>query len=80
MIPRMTVLKIATTAKIVAATSAIIAPLPESYSAEKYRPRKTAVSPKICVQIRHERKLRPTNCPVAAGVTSSAVTSNAPIT
>ena len=59
---------------MMAATKAIIAPLPVSSSAEKYSPKKTELSPKNCVQAKHERKLRPTNCAVAAGVTSKAVT------
>ena len=65
-------------AKIDAATKAIPEPGPASYSAERYNPIITEDNPNICVQTKHDLKLRPINCAVAAGVTSSAVTSNAP--
>lgn len=70
----------ATIENMIAATKAIIAPLPVSSSAEKYSPKKTELSPKNCVQAKHDRKLRPTNCAVAAGVTSKAVTNKVPTT
>ena len=57
----MAIWKVATTAKIVAAVKAIIAPLPDSVSAAKYMPIIVEVRPKICVHITHERKLLPTN-------------------
>ena len=71
---------IAVKQNIIAATKAIIEPLPVSFSAEKYRPNRTELSPKNCVHNIHERKLFPTNCAVAAGVTSNDVTSKAPTT
>ncbi len=66
--------------KIVAATKAIIEPLPVSNSAEKYSPRKTALNPKVWVKIRQDLKLRPISCAVAAGVTNNAVTRRVPTT
>ena len=75
---RMPIWKVATIAKIVAAVKAIIAPLPDSVSAAKYMPIIVEVKPKNCVYITQERKLLPTNCEVAAGVTKRAVTNNAP--
>ena len=57
-----------------AATNAIIDPLPVLSSADKNKPSKVEVKPKTWVHIMQPRKLLPTNCPVAAGVTSKAVT------
>ena len=56
-----TIWNVATIAKIVAAVKAIIAPLPDSVSAAKYIPIIVELRPKICVHIRQERKLLPTN-------------------
>ena len=63
---------------IVAATTAIIDPLPVLNSDERYSPMKTDVRPKNCVHMRHDRKLFPMICAVAAGVTRSAVTNRVP--
>ena len=71
---------IATIANKNAAKNAIADPLPAPISEDIYSPPSTEVNPKICVQIIHERKLLPTSCAVAAGVTNSAVTNNAPTT
>lgn len=66
--------------KTIAETKAIMEPLPAFNSEEKYSPIKTELRPKTCVQIKQERKLRPINCAVAAGVTNNAVTNNVPTT
>ena len=63
------VLIISINAKIEAATNAIIEPLPVSYSAEKYSPIITVITPIIWERMTHERKLFPINCAVAAGAT-----------
>jgi len=73
-------LEIATVKNIVAATKAILEPVPAPNSAEMYSPVMTDKNPNNCVKIKHDLKLRPINCEVAAGVTSSAVTSKAPTT
>ena len=71
---------IVTIAKIVAANKAIIEPLPVPNSEDKYNPPITETKPNNWVYIRHDLKLVPICCAVAAGVTNRAVTSSAQIT
>ena len=68
-----------TTPNMVAATTAIIEPLPVDISEERYRPSNTDVCPNTCVQIKQDLKLLPICWAVAAGVTRRAVTNKAPM-
>ena len=69
----------ATTAKIITDTKAIIDPLPVLFSAEKYSPRNNVINPNTWLQIRLVLKLLDTCWAVAAGVTSNAVANNVPV-
>ena len=66
--------------KIIAATKAMVEPVPEFISDEMYIPDITEINPMACVIKIHDLKLEEICLAVAAGVTSKAVTRRAPTT